>query len=293
MKTICTRGAILCALMAALISASALGRAQALEIVAHRGASHLAPENTLAAVRLAWKLSADAVEIDVRLSKEGTPVLCHDGVIKRIPGKKVKVHEKTVAELQKLDVGKWKGDKWAGEKIPTLAQVLAELPAGRKLFVEIKGGPKLIPAIARTLKASGKKSAQIVIIGFSFDTMRAAKKALPGYEVSWLARMSLDKKTGKWKPALAELLDKCKKAGLNGLSLNSSAAIDAPLVRSVHKAGLKLNVWTVNSPNIARRLKKLGVDYLTTDRPGWMRDKLGLKPPATRSSPPGKKPAKK
>jgi len=260
--------------------AAALGQAHALEIVAHRGASHKAPENTLAAVRLAWKLSADAVEIDVRLSKDGVPVVIHDGDTKRVTGKKIKVHEKTAAELEKLDVGRRRGEEWAGQGIPTLEAVLAELPAGRKLFVEIKGGPKLVPHVKKVIEKSGRKPAQVVIIGFSLKAMQAAKRALPAHEVSWLVRMSRDKKSGQWRPPVEEMIAKARKAGLNGLSLSSSPGIDAALVAKVHGAGLKLNVWTVDSHDVARRLGKLGVDYLTTNRPGWMREKLGLKRPA-------------
>src|SRR5262245_65624278 len=95
-----------------------------MEIIAHRGASHDAPENTLAAVRLAWEQGADAVEVDVQLSKDGKLVVIHDDNTKRSGGFARKVRAQTLDELRRLDVGRWKGKRWAGEKIPTLDVVL-------------------------------------------------------------------------------------------------------------------------------------------------------------------------
>jgi len=99
------------------------------EIIAHRGASHDAPENTLAAVNLAWQQNADAVEIDVHLSRDGQIVVIHDENTRKTAGLNKNVSEQTLAELRRLDVGRWKGRQWAGEKIPVLAEVLGALPA--------------------------------------------------------------------------------------------------------------------------------------------------------------------
>ena len=120
-----------------------------MEIIAHRGASHDAPENTLAAIRLAWQQEADAVEVDVQLSKDGKLVVIHDDNTKRSGRFARKVNAQTLDELRKLDVGRWKGKRWAGEKIPTLAAVLATVPDGKRLFVEFKCGPDGIPEFKR------------------------------------------------------------------------------------------------------------------------------------------------
>jgi glycerophosphoryl diester phosphodiesterase len=266
-------------IMAALVLAGGSGAAPALEIVAHRGASADAPENTLASVKLAWEQSADAVEIDVRLTKDGKLAVIHDEDTRRVAGKPGQVRGQTLAELRALDVGRWKDAKWAGEKIPTLDEVLAAMPDGRKLFVEMKCGAEAVGELKKAIAASSRKPEQVTIIGFSLPTMEAAKRELPGHPVSWLVEVRKDKASGKWQPDVDELVEKARKAGLDGLSLNATAAIDAELVRKLHAAGLKLNVWTVDSAEVAKRLEAAGVDHLTTNRPGWMREKLGLKGP--------------
>ena len=111
------------------------------EIIAHRGESSLAPENTLAAVQLAWAGDADAVEIDVRLTADGHLVVCHDADTERTTGQKLVVGECTLAELRALDAGAWKGAEWAGQKIPLLAEILDTIPENKRLFVEVKVGP--------------------------------------------------------------------------------------------------------------------------------------------------------
>ena len=100
-------------------------------LVAHRGASKDAPENTLPAFELAWKQGADAIEGDFYLTKDGKIVCFHDGDTKKITGKKLVVKDSTLAELQALDVGEWRGKKFAGTRMPTLEQVLATVQIGR------------------------------------------------------------------------------------------------------------------------------------------------------------------
>src|SRR5438128_11840999 len=86
------------------------------ELIAHRGASHDAPENTLAAVQLAWQQHADAVEVDVRISRDGQLVVIHDDNTLRTGKAARKVSDETLAELRSLDVGRWKGRQWSGER---------------------------------------------------------------------------------------------------------------------------------------------------------------------------------
>src|SRR6266446_92874 len=102
-----------------------------MKIIAHRGASHDAPENTLAAVNLAWQQGADAVEIDVHLSSDGEIVVIHDDNTRKTAGLRKKVSAQTLAELKALDVGRWKHSKWAGESIATFAEVLENVPADK------------------------------------------------------------------------------------------------------------------------------------------------------------------
>ena len=85
-------------------------------IIAHRGESRLAPENTLAAINLAWQRGADAVEIDCHLTADGHLIVCHDDNTRRTAGRKLVIRQSTLAQLRELDAGAWKGVRWGGPK---------------------------------------------------------------------------------------------------------------------------------------------------------------------------------
>ena len=113
-------------------------------IVAHRGASFDAPENTLPAFELAWEQGADAIEGDFLLTKDKQIVCIHDHSTKRLADRDLEVKSSTLAELKSLDVGFWKDKKYKNTRIPTLAEVFATIPDGKKIFVEIKCGTCLL-----------------------------------------------------------------------------------------------------------------------------------------------------
>ncbi len=242
--------------------------------VAHRGASFDAPENTLAAIHLAWRQRADAVEIDVHSSKDGKLLAIHDHNTRRTAGVNRKVTGQTLAELRALDAGRWKGVEWLGEKIPTLEEVLASVPPGKRLFIEIKSRTNVAPALAKVLTRSTCRPAQIILISFSLMGMMSLKRTFPQMEVCWLKILRRHWRTRRW-PDTGKLLQKLKTAGLDGLDLKANKAITSSLVKKIHDAGLKLYVWTVDSPAEAKRLAQAGVDGITTNRPGWLRAQLG------------------
>jgi glycerophosphoryl diester phosphodiesterase len=259
-------------LLLALVATAA--HTHAVDIIAHRGASHDAPENTLAAFKLGWAQRADAVELDVWLSKDGQLIVSHDADTKRTTGVAKKIPESTLAELRALDAGAWKDPKWKGEPLPTLDQVLPLIPAGKRLVIEIKCGVECLPELERVLKASGKPASQLVIISFSHPVCAAAKKLFPQIPVLFLASFKQDKATGAWSPTPDSLLAKAKAAQLDGLNLAWKGPLDAAFVQQTHAAGLKFYVWTVDDPEVARRLVTAGVDGLTTNRPEWLRAQL-------------------
>ncbi len=254
--------------MAALITAVV---ARGVEIIAHRGASHDAPENTVAALRLGYAQGADAGEIDVHLSRDGHVVVIHDHDTHRVGGHKQAVAEQTFDELRALDVGQW--GPWKGsvfsEKIPALAEILALVPAGKRLFIEAKAGPELVPELERVIRASGLSAAQLPLISFNLDTARSLKLRLPAHEVCWIVDYSAKK-----APTVADLITTAKSAGLDGLDLNDRFPIDATFAAAIHATGLKLYTWTVDDPAVARALGAAGVDGITTNRPGWLREQV-------------------
>lgn len=244
----------------------------AVEIIAHRGASFDAPENTVASFKLGWEQQADADELDIYLSKDGQIVVIHDATTKRTAGADRKVVEQTFGELRALDAGSWKSPKWAGEKIPTLAEALATMPEGKRFFIEIKCGPEILPELEKVLTASGKKREQLVIIGFGYETMQQAKARFPDLQVFWL--VSPKKGSEGKQPAVGEMIAQAKAAKLDGLNLNSGFAIDAAFVAAVKDAGMKLYTWTVDDEVVATKLASLGVAGITTNRPQWLRAAL-------------------
>jgi glycerophosphoryl diester phosphodiesterase len=244
------------------------------EIVAHRGASYDAPENTLSAIKLGWEQQADAVEFDIWLSKDGEMVLFHDKDTKRIGGVDRLVKDQTWAELQKLDVGQWKSPKYAGERMPRLVDALATIPSGKRVFVEVKCGPEIVPAMATAIKATGRPAKEIAVICFQDDVVAAAKQALPDYKVYWLVSLKRDKQTKAWNHSVGELIARAKELKADGLDLSACDLIDADFGRQVRQAGLELLVWTVNDPAVARQMIAAGAQGITTDRPTWLRDQL-------------------
>jgi glycerophosphoryl diester phosphodiesterase len=251
-------------------------KADAVEIIAHRGASEAAPENTLAAVNLAWKLGADAVEIDVRLTADGHIVALHDETTKRTTGRDWRVAERTLAELRTLDAGSWKGPQWSGERLPTLAEVLATIPDGKRLFIEIKCGSEIIGPLEKAIAAAGKKPEQMAIICFELDVLKECNRRLPGLRAYWVQNTSpgYDRKRKRSVPPPDRLIDLCQESGLDGLDLAHDSRVSPEDVARAHQSGLGFYVWTVDKAEDARRVVRLAVNGITTNRPDKIRHQL-------------------
>jgi glycerophosphoryl diester phosphodiesterase len=245
----------------------------AAEIIAHRGASYDAPENTLAAMRLAWEQNTDSIETDLWLSKDGKIVVLHDADTKRVGGTSNRVAQQTWTDLQKVDVGAWKHPQFAGERIPVLQSILATVPKGRRAILEIKCGVEILPELERVIGESGRKPEELAIISFKFSVLKESKKRFPKIEHYYLYNYKKDPETQQL-PTLARLIEDAKSADLDGLDLHFDWPIDKAFVARVKEAGLKLIVWTINDPAVARRMSDAGVDGITTDRPGWLREQL-------------------
>lgn len=253
--------------------------AQAQLIVAHRGASHDAPENTLAAFNLAWEQGADAIEGDFQLTKDGHIIAFHDKDLERVAGMKTKVADMTLDEVRRIDVGTWKDPKWKDERPPLLRQVLATVPAHGRILIEIKCGPEIVKPLKAALADSALRLSQVRVIAFDGKVVAACKKALPNVKAYWLTGFKQDEKTKQWSPTLERIMDLLIKARADGLDCHAHETIDESFVRRVRDAGHEFHCWTINEVEVARRFQKLGVDSITTDRPGWLRDALGLPRP--------------
>ena len=273
-NTSCKMVAVCLSLLLKAVAMSDAAEPVGIEIIAHRGASHDAPENTLPAFQLGWQQQADAGELDILLSSDGKIVVIHDKETKRLAGVDRPVVEQTFDELRALDVGRWKDARWAGTRIPTLGEVLATIPNGKRLFIEIKCGTEVLPELKRELTAAQRPPAQTVLIGFSAKTMAEAKREFPQLETYWIVDIRPNPKSSTKPPTVDELVRDAKAAGVDGLDLSAHESIDRDFGAKIRAAGLKLAVWTVNDPQLARRMIDAGVQGLTTDRPGWLREQL-------------------
>lgn len=242
-------------------------------VVAHRGASDRAPENTLAAFKLAWELEADAIEGDFLLSKDGVIVTSHDKTTKRIAGVDKPVVEQTLEELRRLDVGVWKDERFRGERMPTLEEVFAVVPEGKYILVEVKCGPEIVPELKRVIAASGLSASRIRIIAFDPEVIAECKRALdPAIKAYWLSGFKIDRDTGEvLGPPVSELIAVAREIKADGLDLQYRGLDTRERVREILDAGLELHVWTVDDPEVARRLVDWGVQSVTTNVPDVIR----------------------
>ena len=269
-----TRRLLTVALLAGMI---AVMPAAAQLIVAHRGASFDAPENTLAAFRLALEQGADGIEGDFYLTADGKIACIHDPNTKRTTGgaAELDVAKSTLADLQKLDVGTWKNAKYAGERIPTLDDVLALVPAGKLFYIEVKCGPEILPALEAALAKSPVKTEQLRIISFKADVIAGAKKRMPQVKAHWISGFKQDKETKAITPTSETVLKTLKETSADGFNGQANLQRMTPeFVAQLKGMGLETAAWTVDDPAVARPLVKSGIWGLTTNKPGWLREQL-------------------
>ncbi|MDP2861718.1 MAG: glycerophosphodiester phosphodiesterase [Desulfobacterales bacterium] len=242
-------------------------------IVAHRGASKQAPENTIPAFKLAWEQGADAIEGDFHLTKDGAIVCIHDKDTKRVAGVKKVVEDTTLEELRKLDVGAWFGKKWKGTLIPTISEVFATIPDGKKIYMEIKSGSEILPRLFEELAKSGLKKNQVIVISFDKDVIRNFKNKDPGIKAFWLSDFKKDKFSDKTEPSLNGVIDVLRQTGADGFS-STYKLIDDSFIKAIQSEGFEYHVWTVDDPETAQRFKRLGAKSIITNLPGYMKKNL-------------------
>ena len=242
-------------------------------MVAHRGASFDAPENTLAAYRLAWEQNTDAIEGDFRMTSDGRMVVCHDPTTKRCGTTNLVVADSTFDELRKVDVGAWFGSAWQGERLPAIEEVLATVPPSRNIYIEYYDAAH-VHAVKKALADSKLKPGQVVVISFDQGAVKAAKEQIPGIKAFWLAYVNKDKETGRRTTTPDDLVKVMNELKADGVSCMLTDAIDAAFVKRIHDAGYEFHVWTVDNAADAQRYKDCGVDSITSNRAGWLKRQL-------------------
>ena len=244
------------------------------EIIAHRGASDDAPENTLEAFQLGLDQGADAIECDVRVSRDGALVAIHDSTVDRVAPLKGAVAEMSLAELNALDVGSWKSPAWRGARIPTLADALDIIPADRRIFIEVKAGLTALPPLKKVLAATALPRSQIVVMEFDLETVIAMRSAFPDIEVLWLLDFPWWHSPWTKRRTLINNIARAASLGFGGINVQDVPQLNADSIAECGAQKLKSYCWTVDDPKRAAQLFKGGINGIATNRPGWMREQL-------------------
>jgi glycerophosphoryl diester phosphodiesterase len=229
-------------------------------VIAHRGAAGAAPENTLAAIRLAATHGAPWVELDVRLSADGRCVVFHDETLKRVCGRPGRIDETPLAVLAHLDAGSWFDDAFADQTIPTLEQALDTLAdLGLGAVIEIKPAPgaeaRLTDGVLKALAEHGPAAAPVVVSSFEAKIVAHLRHRAPN------VRRALNGR--RFSRAL---LNRAKELDCVSLHLRHDR-LRRPGVERIKNRGLQLAVWSVEATGRAGELWRWGVDAIITRTP--------------------------
>ena len=246
-------------------------------IIAHRGASEVAPENTLAALRRAIEDGADGLEFDVRLSKDNVPVLFHDANLRRLSVYDEPVAKFSAAELGAIDVGSWFNERYpelanrrfTAETVPTLADTLRFLESYTGIiYVELKCRESEIRTLTRAVGEIIKHSPllpQIIVKSFQFEAIPAVRALCPNIKTAVLFAPKIMTILRKEK----RLINVAAELGAEMISVHFSLATKK-LVKKAEKKNLAVTIWTADNPIWARRAYDLGVYAIITNNPARM-----------------------
>ncbi|MBX3421357.1 MAG: glycerophosphodiester phosphodiesterase [Pirellulaceae bacterium] len=245
-------------------------------VFGHRGASRDAPENTLAAFRLAWQQSADGVEGDFHFTADGQIVCIHDYDTQRTGGRSLIVAESSLAELRDLEYGSWKAARFHGERLPLLSDIMRELPKDRWLVMELKTGPDIVPLLKAVLQAEDLPADRLLVIAFDEQTVQLSKRLLPNVAAHWLTDYRFDETSGQWHPTADEVISTLSRCGADGLgSEHRPNVVTDRFVGKLRAAGIdQFHIWTVDEPDWARYYRDLGAFAITSNCPGDLRQAL-------------------
>ena len=233
-------------------------------VIAHRGASADAPENTIAAFELGLEQGADGLELDVHLSADGHPVVIHDFTLERTTDGTGPVSALRVRELKRLDAGGWRARRFRGQRIQTLQEVLERFRDRARFWIELKAGSRLYPGIEERV-VSMLEIYEVVdrslVQSFDHDALAVTRSLNQDVQVGALVEA----------PVGGELLT----AGVANAICPGANLMTESLLARIRAAGLECYVWTVNEPALMDRLVSWQVNGIITDRPGVLSARLG------------------
>lgn len=233
-------------------------------VIAHRGASAEAPEGTRAAIRLALRRRAEMIELDVQMTRDRYLVIFHDDRLERTTDGRGRVGAYRYAELARLEAGAWFAPRFSGERILLASQALRLIPPPHRINLELKRTARRNTLIRRLIRCvQGTRTAgRVLISSFDAGLLARVKAAAPRLARALLCR------------------DHPRHALRRAVRLQCQAfhprasLVSRSLITEAHAAGLRVHVWTVDDPNHARRLARMGIDGIFTNAPGRIRTAL-------------------
>ncbi|MHB8994927.1 MAG: glycerophosphodiester phosphodiesterase [Armatimonadota bacterium] len=227
------------------------------ELMAHRGNSALAPENTLAAFAKALESKAESCELDVHLSADGEVIVMHDATVDRTTNGSGAISQMTLRQLKALDAGSWFAPEFAGEPVPTLAEVVELVGDRIRLNVEIKAvaDPASSLKVVETLRQGGVLE-QSMISSFGLDALLETRRHWPEGTLALITGRGSD---------LQIAIDN----NMQWFNLYYHEA-SAALVQTAHEAGLKVMIWTMDDPALWETYARIKVDGICTNAPHLM-----------------------
>ncbi|MDF2499424.1 MAG: hypothetical protein K0Q77_138 [Anaerosporomusa subterranea] len=230
-----------------------------MDIFAHRGARAYAPENTLSAFQKAYAMRADGIELDVQLTKDGVPVICHDHSVNRTSNGQGWIRDYTLAEIKRLDFGSWFHQDFSGETIPTLEEFLRWFAStGMRLNIEIKNGPVIYTGIENKVIEAVKKYdlvEQVFISSFYHPSLLTTKQLCPRIKTGALFTC---------RPL--DPLEFCRQSQADYLH-PAWESIDSLWASEAKHHGIKIHTFTVNHRDQYDFVADIGVDAIFTDYP--------------------------
>ena len=231
-------------------------------VVAHRGASGYAPENTLSAMSKAIEMKAEMSELDVQETADGEIILLHDNTTERTGKKDLNIWELNYDDLKDIEVGEWFSEEYKGEPIPTLKEVIDLVRGKMKLNIELKANKHEKMLAERSLKVVMDNDFldQVVFTSFKFDEIRKIRA------------LNKEAKVGYIFGKLPENVDVFTE-DVDLLSAHYKT-VDAEFVKKAKAGGKEVHVWTVNEPEDMKRMIELGVEAIITNYPDVLRNVL-------------------
>ena len=216
--------------------------------LSHRGESDDAPENTLAAYKLAMERDSDGIELDIRLTADGEAACVHDETIERVSGVRLAVSDSTLAALRQY------------HPVPLLSEALAVLKPGKQMQIELKGPSPQLQPVKAVLDRRGGDRKGLALSSFEEETIRAAADVFP--ELPRLLLTDLTRRFGRF-PAPEQVVACLHSLRCTGISFLATAEADASFVKALHRAGMRVVCWGVRSDKLGLAMARIGVDAMT------------------------------